>query len=111
MVINGICRAESGAARYCEARSREAALAGLSGKAGDAEARLALDDPANPTIRRLQYRQTSDGAAGQWTDILSSGDGRANEDDYTVTGISNGTGYNFAVRVRRGRGERVRPGF
>ena len=59
---------------------------------------LNWDDPDNSTITKYQYQQAESGGEydGQWTDIPSSG---AQTTSHTVTGLTNGVSYVFAVRA------------
>ena len=70
----------------------------LSAAPGETQVALTWDDPANNTITKYQYRwKTGDGAYGNWTDIDGSD---ASTDSYTVTGLTSGTAYTFAVRAK-----------
>ncbi len=70
----------------------------LSATPGETQVALTWDDPANNTITKYQYRwKTGDGAYGNWTDIDGSD---ASTDSYTVTGLTSGTAYTFAVRAK-----------
>ena len=70
----------------------------LSAAPGETQVALTWDDPANNTITKYQYRRkTGDGAYGNWTDIDGSD---ASTDSYTVTGLTSGTAYTFAVRAK-----------
>ncbi len=70
----------------------------LSAAPGETQVALTWDDPANNTIDKYQYRwKTGDGAYGTWTDIDGSD---ASTDSYTVTGLTSGTAYTFAVRAK-----------
>ncbi len=52
---------------------------------------------AGSTITSWQYRQRhGDGGYGEWSDIAGSGPATSS---HTVTGLSNGIGYQFAVRA------------
>ena len=44
-------------------------------------------------------------AEGDWTDIAESAPGGANATGYTVTDLTNGTGYTFRVRARNAEGD------
>ena len=75
-----------------------AAPENLSATPGETEVTLTWADPGNNTITKYQYRRkTGAGAYGNWTDIGGSG---ASTDSYTVTGLTNGTEYTFAVRAK-----------
>ena len=70
----------------------------LSAAPGETQVALTWDDPANNTITKYQYRRkTGAGDYGNWTDIGGSG---ASTDSYTVTGLTSGTTYTFAVRAK-----------
>ena len=70
----------------------------LSAAPGETQVALTWDDPANNTITKYQNRRkTGDGAYGNWTDIDGSD---ASTDSYTVTGLTSGTAYTFAVRAK-----------
>ena len=70
----------------------------LSAAPGETQVALTWDDPANNTITKYQYRwKTGDDAYGNWTDIDGSD---ASTDSYTVTGLTSGTAYTFAVRAK-----------
>ena len=70
----------------------------LSATPDETEVALTWDDPANNTITKYQYRRkTGAGDYGNWTDIGGSG---ASTDSYTVTGLTSGTTYTFAVRAK-----------
>ncbi len=71
----------------------------LNARAGDTEVVLswAGSASAGSTITGWQYRQRQgDGGYGSWTDIANSGPATTT---LTVTGLSNGIGYRFAVRA------------
>ena len=70
----------------------------LSAAPGETQVALTWDDPANNTITKYQYRRkTGAGDYGNWTDI---GGSDASTDSYTVTGLTSGTAYTFAVRAK-----------
>ena len=70
---------------------------GLAATVGDGSVTLSWTDPNNPTITQWQYRQkTGDGAWGEWTDMDGSG---ATTTRYEVSGLTNGTAYQFEVRA------------
>ena len=70
---------------------------GLAATVGDGSVTLSWTDPNNPTITQWQYRQkTGDGAWGEWTDMGGSG---ATTTRYEVSGLTNGTAYQFEVRA------------
>ncbi len=70
----------------------------LSATSDETEVALTWDDPGNNTITKYQHRRkTGAGDYGNWTDIGGSG---ASTDSYTVTGLTSGTTYTFAVRAK-----------
>ena len=74
-----------------------AAPMNLSATPDDGQVTLSWTNPANNTITKYQYRRKTDtGTYGSWTDIPNSGDTTTR---YTVTGLTNGTEYTFAVRA------------
>ena len=74
-----------------------AAPMNLSATPDDGQVTLSWANPANNTITKYQYRRKTDtGTYGSWTDIPNSGDTTTS---YTVTGLTNGTQYTFAVRA------------
>ena len=72
----------------------------LKATAGDAQVELSWFDQRDSTIAKHQYRQ-KDGRAdwGSWTDIPNSASGGTNATSYTVTGLNNGTAYQFRIRA------------
>ncbi len=71
----------------------------LSARAGDAQVVLSWADArsAGSTITAWQYRQRhGDGGYGTWSDIAGSGPATRS---HTVTGLSNGLDYQFAIRA------------
>ncbi len=71
----------------------------LSARAGDTQVVLSWAGSASggSTITAWQYRQRQgDGGYGSWADIENSGPATVS---HTVTGLSNGIGYRFAVRA------------
>ena len=74
-----------------------AAPMNLSATPDDGQVTLSWANPANNTITKYQYRRKTDtGTYSSWTDIPNSGDTTTS---YTVTGLTNGTQYTFAVRA------------
>ena len=70
---------------------------GLSAAAGVGEVALTWDDPGQATIVRYQVKYSRGAVLVQdWTNIAGSG---AVTTDHTVTGLTNGTAYTFAVRA------------
>ena len=76
-------------------------ITGVTATAGDGQVTLTWNNPDNPVISDYQYRQGSGSPLvwESWTDIGSSD---ANTTEHTVTGLTNGTEYSFAVRARIG---------
>ena len=74
---------------------------GLTATADDSQATLGWSDPDDSTITGYQY--TQDGGTN-WTDIPDSAHGEANAASYTVTGLTNGTEYTFAIRAANNAG-------
>ncbi len=73
-----------------------AAPTGLMARAGDARVTLTWDDPDNDSITEYEYQQrTSGGSWGGWTDFTSDADTTT----HTVTGLTNGTAYEFQLRA------------
>ena len=73
-----------------------AAPTGLMARAGDARVTLTWDDPDNDSITGYEYQQrTSGGSWGGWTDFTSDADTTT----LTVTGLTNGTAYEFQLRA------------
>ena len=76
---------------------------------GNQSATLSWDAPVNDggsAITRYEYRQQAGvNAFGAWQPIATSGAGQANESDFTVTGLNNGTGYTFEVRAVNAQGQ------
>ena len=70
---------------------------GLMATAGDQQVALSWANPSDSTITKYQYQQKAGNAAwGSWADISGSG---ATTTSYTVTGLTNGTGYRFRIRA------------
>ena len=67
---------------------------------GDGQAVLSWTAPASGSgVTKHQYRQKEGaGSYGNWTDIPNSAEGGANEDGYTVTGLTNETVYTFELK-------------
>ena len=72
------------------------ALTNLTATAADTEVSLSWDDPDNATISG--YELSIDG--GTYTSISGS---NATTTSHSVTGLSNGTSYSFAVRAVKGK--------
>ncbi len=72
----------------------------LSATAGDGQVALSWDNPSDTSITKYQVRSkvrnSDDSTYTAWTDISGSG---ADTLTHTVTGLSNGTRYTFAVRA------------
>ena len=65
----------------------------------DAEVTLGWDVPTEMGITGHEYRRKADGAYGAWTAIPDSAPSGANEDSFTVTGLTNDTNYTFQLRA------------
>ena len=73
------------------------APANLSATPGNGHVALSWDDPDDTTITGYQYQQAEgEGEFGDWADISGS---MATTTSQTVTGLTNGTRYTFAVRA------------
>ena len=71
---------------------------GLTAAAGDAQVTLSWTDPGNDTITGYELRVDS----GAWADIAGSD---ADTASHTVTGLTNGTEYSFALRAANASGD------
>ena len=81
--------------------------AGLAGAAGNGSVTLSWTDPDNPTITKWQVRQKAgSGEWGEWEDIAGSGAGTTSHE---VSGLTNGTAYQFEVRAVNGAGNGAGP--
>ena len=70
--------------------------AGLTAAAGDAQVVLSWTDPSNSSISEYEYQQRAGGGSwGGWTDFTSG----AGTTTHTVTGLANGTDYDFRIRA------------
>ena len=72
----------------------------FTAKPGDGQAVLSWTAPASGSgVTKHQYRQKEGtGSYGSWIDIPNSAEGGANEDGYTVTGLTNETVYTFELK-------------
>ena len=88
-----------------------AAPASLSVVAGDAQAALTWTAPARNNgspVTGYEYTSNANTATPTWADVPDSGsDGRADERQYTVTGLVNNRTYTFAVRAENANGRGV----
>ena len=79
-----------------------AAPNGLAAVAGDGQVALTWDTPSDGNIWRWEYRQREGTLKwGKWKEIDPSGAGTTG---HTVTDLTNGTEYTFAVRAVNGSG-------
>ena len=76
-----------------------AAPAGFALAPADGGVTLGWTVPAAAGITGHEYRQKAGGDYGAWTTIPDSAPSEANEDSFTVTGLSNGTLYTFQLRA------------
>ena len=76
-----------------------AAPAGFALALSDGAVTLGWTVPAAAGITGHEYRQKAGGDYGAWTAIPTSAPSEANEDSFTVTGLSNGTLYTFQLRA------------
>ncbi len=79
-----------------------AAPMNLQAVVSSGQVELTWDDPSDDTITKYQYQQRtppSTGTWGTWTDISNSDEDTT---DHTVTGLTNGTEYEFGVRAVAG---------
>ena len=74
----------------------------LTTTAGNAQVTLSwtLTSNGGSAITKWQYRirEWPSGSWSSWTDVPTSAAGETNADGYTVTGLTNGTRYQFLVR-------------
>ncbi len=73
----------------------------FTAKPGDGQAVLSWTAPASGSgVTKHQYRQKEGTGSypANWTDIPNSAEGEANEDGYTVTGLTNETVYTFELK-------------
>ena len=76
-----------------------AAPAGFALAPADGAVTLGWTVPAAAGITGHEYRQKAGDGYGAWTAIPDSAPSEANEDSFTVTGLSNGTLYTFQLRA------------
>ena len=85
------------------------APASLTAAPGDTQVTLTWTAPASDNgsaVTGYEYTSNADAATPVWTDVPDSGsDGRADETEYTVTGLVNNTSYAFAVRAENANGQ------
>ena len=85
---------------FGDQRPQPGAPVRLSVTAGNTRAVLAWEPPPAFTINqypisKYQYQQDN----GTWTDISNSAAGGANSTSFAVTGLTNGTAYQFSIRA------------
>ena len=79
-----------------------AAPSGFAASGGDEQVTLSWTDPSDGTIDGYEYRyRTAGGTWGSWTTISNSD---ADTTSVTVTGLDNGTSYDFSVRAVNNNG-------
>ena len=76
-----------------------AAPTGFGATPSDAEVTLNWDVPTVTGITGHEYRRKTEGDYGGWTAISDSAPSGANEDSFTVTGLTNDTAYTFQLRA------------
>ena len=77
--------------------SKPAAAAGV----GSGKLKLTATVTGTGTLSKWQYQQKSDGNFGAWQDISSTSTSLS----HTVTGLTDGTSYQFKVRARNATGD------
>ncbi len=89
------------------AQSVPAAPANLAGAAGDAQVTLSWDDPGDSSISSYDYRVgTTSGGTTTWSpDWTSISGSDATTTSHVVTGLTDGTEYNFEVRATNANGD------
>ena len=104
---NGSVRGVLSAIVPATAVAAPAAPTGVTATAGNAQVTLSWGDPSNSAITKYQYRQklSSSSTWGSWTDF--TGGTTATSTSGTVTGLTNGTAYDFEVRATAATGGTV----
>ena len=87
-----------------EASARPAKPTGLTASAGLGQITLNWTDPFDGSITKYEYSQSSSDSDLGWTDIVNSANGGTNGSSFTVTGLTNGTTYSFAIRATNSEG-------
>ena len=101
---DGASNGNTAAVQVTVPHAAPSAPSNLQARAGDTQVTLSWQAPARAgagaPITGYQYRQQAGaGARGNWQNIPNSAPGGANEASYTVTGLTNNTGYFFEVRA------------
>ncbi len=76
--------------------------AGLAATAGSGQVTLNWTDPSNAAITAWQFRQRAPPDTGSWGNWLAIASSTAATTTHTVTGLTNGTAYEFQIRARAG---------
>ena len=72
---------------------------GLTASAGLGQVTLNWTDPFDGSIDKYEYAQSDSASNLAWSDIANSANGGTNGSSFTVTGLTNGTTYSFAIRA------------